>query len=192
MVQKAGAIGGINGGAYINKDNIVRGGTPGGVIIKDGVLSFLQRENGRYSVIGFNSDKKLVLKTVKGRKAIENLKLDFAVSFGPALIINGEGLVIKNGAGLQPRSAIAQRQDGTVLLLAIDGRQVDSAGATLKNVQDVLLQYNAYNAANLDGGSSTTMVYNDKVINVPSERNREKYLPSAFLVMPYGGMYEKK
>jgi exopolysaccharide biosynthesis protein len=86
------------------------------------------------------------------------------------------------GWGLAPRTAIGQTKDGTVLLLVIDGRQLSSLGATLKDVQDIMLSYGAYNAANLDGGSSTTMVYNGKIINTPSSQYGPRYLPSAFIV----------
>jgi exopolysaccharide biosynthesis protein len=69
----------------------------------------------------------------------------------------------------------------------IDGRTLESFGATLRDVQDILLEYGAVNAANLDGGSSTTMYYNGKVINKPSDKLGERTVPSAFVVMPEGG-----
>lgn len=67
-------------------------------------------------------------------------------------------------------------------MLVIDGRQVDSLGATLKNVQDIMLQYGAYNAFNLDGGASSTLVYNNKVVNHPSDIMGERYVPCAFII----------
>jgi hypothetical protein len=63
-----------------------------------------------------------------------------------------------------------------------DGRQVGSLGATLKNVQDILLDYGAYNAYNLDGGASSTMVYDSSVVNKPSDIMGERYVPCAFIV----------
>ena len=67
-------------------------------------------------------------------------------------------------------------------MLVIDGRQADSLGATLKNVQDIFLQYGAYNAFNLDGGASTTMYYNSKLVNNPSDIMGERYVPCAFII----------
>jgi exopolysaccharide biosynthesis protein len=67
-------------------------------------------------------------------------------------------------------------------MLAIDGRQVSSVGATLRDVQDIMLEYGAVNAANLDGGSSTTIFYNGKIMNSPCGPSGARYLPSAFIV----------
>jgi exopolysaccharide biosynthesis protein len=86
------------------------------------------------------------------------------------------------GWGIQPRTAIGQTIDGKVLMLVIDGRQVGSIGATLKNVQDIMLEHGAYNAANLDGGSSTVMYYQGELLNKPCSIKGERLLPDAFVV----------
>ena len=86
------------------------------------------------------------------------------------------------GWGLAPRTAIGQRRDGTVIMLVIDGRQLSSIGATLRDVQDIMLEYGAYNAANLDGGSSSTMVYENRIVNIPSSKYGPRDLPSAFII----------
>ena len=182
MVYRNNALGGINGGAYLDEGATTKGGTPGGVIVNDGELLFFEETEYEHCVMGFDKNGILIIKTIKTPEDVNAMNLEFAVSFGPQIISNGKGLVVDAGAGLQPRTAIAQRKDGTVLLLALDGRQAGSAGANLKNVQDVLLENGAYNAGLLDGGSSTTMVFKGEVVNVPSERGLEKYLPTAFLV----------
>jgi len=175
------ASSGINAGAYIDDGASSRGGTPGGVIIKDGKLIYFEDTKESHCVIGFKNNI-LTVKTVHTKDEADALGLDFAVSFGPALIINGQPLVKKDSVAIHPRTAIAQRKDGTVLLLVLDGRQSGSAGATLKDMEQILLKHGAHNAANLDGGSSTTMVYQGNIINTPSENGREMYLPSAFIV----------
>ena len=114
---------------------------------------------------------------------VDGLNLRCAISFGPALIINGQPRIYgAYGWGVQPRTCIAQKQDGTVLFLVIDGRQTDSYGATLKQAQDILLNYGAYNAFNLDGGASSTMVFDGNVVNKPSDIAGERYVPTAFIV----------
>lgn len=100
------------------------------------------------------------------------------------LIVNGEPSKVKGngGGGFQPRTAIAQRQDGAVLLLVMDGRQLSSPGVTYKQMVEILLQYGAYNAANLDGGSSTTMVLNGEMLNHPCGPAGARTLASAIVV----------
>jgi exopolysaccharide biosynthesis protein len=69
-----------------------------------------------------------------------------------------------------------------VLFLVIDGRQLTSVGASLKDVQDIMLQHGAINAANLDGGSSSALFYDGKIINKPSGKNGARHIPNAFII----------
>jgi exopolysaccharide biosynthesis protein len=137
-----------------------------------------------FSVIGFNKDNILTISNSMNLDQINNSNLRCAISFGPALILNGKPLVKEGGTYLAPRSAIAQRKDGTILLLVIDGRQAYSAGANYMDIQNIFLKYGAYNAANLDGGSSTTLNYQSKTINRPCDITGERSIASAFLIMP--------
>ena len=87
------------------------------------------------------------------------------------------------GWGVGPRTAIGQKKDGTVLFLVIDGRQPGySIGATLRDVQDILFEKGCYIAANLDGGSSSTLYLNGKVVNKPADLLGERMIPTAFIV----------
>ncbi|NLT14226.1 MAG: phosphodiester glycosidase family protein, partial [Clostridiales bacterium] len=72
----------------------------------------------------------------------------------------------------------------TVLLLTVDGRQIGhSLGCTVGDCADILLEYGAVQASNLDGGSSTIMVYKGEVINKPSSTtNAGRLVPDAFIV----------
>lgn len=87
-----------------------------------------------------------------------------------------------SGGGLNPRTVLGQRADGAVLMLVIDGRQAHSIGATYKDCIDVMLEYGAVNAANLDGGSSSMLVYNGEVQNVCASLYGSRPLPTAFVV----------
>ncbi|MBR2808124.1 MAG: phosphodiester glycosidase family protein, partial [Oscillospiraceae bacterium] len=106
------------------------------------------------------------------------------VSFGPALISDG---VPEYGpymeSGINPRTAIGQREDGAVLMLVIDGRQLCSIGASYGDLRDIMLDFGAVNACSLDGGSSTVMYYNGEYLNRPSSASgTSRYLPNAFLI----------
>ena len=105
------------------------------------------------------------------------------MTFGPRLIVNGEPANVKGqSSGLNPRTAIGQRADGAVLLLVIDGRQASSLGATYADMINVLLEFDAVNAANLDGGSSSMMYYNGEYLNKGVMLTGSRKLPTAFIV----------
>ncbi|WP_096233489.1 phosphodiester glycosidase family protein [Thermoanaerobacterium sp. RBIITD] len=181
------AIAAINAGGFIgfvDGNWTGSGGTPGGIIIHNGKLLYnnAYSKDGKIDLIGFTSDGKLLVGKYT-LDEIKNMGIKEAVSFKPALIVNGKPMIPKNsdgGWGIAPRTAIGQRKDGTVIFLAIDGRAISSVGATLKDVQNIMLDYGAYNAANLDGGSSTTLYYKGKVINNPSNPLGERTVPTIF------------
>lgn len=167
-VENDGLVG-INGGGFEDLDGWGNGSTPYGSIIKDGKLVW-QHSGGSGGLIGFTKDHKMYLTDESPEVAISK-GMDDAVEFGPFLIVNGKTAEIKGngGWGRAPRTVIAQRKDGVVLFLEIEGRLPGySIGATMEEIIEVLLRYKAYNAANLDGGASATMAVNGKLYNRPS------------------------
>lgn len=182
MVKRDNAVAGVNGGAFADENGVGNGGKPLGIVIQDGYLTF-----GAYAthstVIGFDKNDKLIVGNMTGKQALE-MGIRDAVSFpSPALITNGQPATsIGSGGGLNPRTAIGQRADGTVLLLVIDGRQAHSIGASYKDIIEIMLEYGAINAANLDGGSSTLMVYQGKIQNICASLYGSRKLPTAILV----------
>lgn len=107
-----------------------------------------------------------------------------AVSFGPALIINGTPCNSGGSlsGGFNPRTAIGQRSDGAMLMLVINGRSIGSLGATLDDLVSVMLDYGAVNASNLDGGASSLMMYDGGTMNNSAYVYGERVLPNAILV----------
>lgn len=182
IVDDNDAIGGINAGGFAD-DALGTGGKPDGLVIVNGEY-VSGNKNQAYSVVGIDTEGKMIVSNSMTYKKAKQLNLQSAVSFGPVIVINGNPTIRSGsgGWGIQPRTAIGQRKDGTILMLVIDGRQAGSLGATLKNVQDIFLQYDAYNAFNLDGGASSTMVFDGKVINSPSDIMGERYVPNAFII----------
>ncbi len=184
------AIAAINGGAFKDEaDGALWAGTganPTGIIMAGGktVFNDIKDEDTRTDVVAITKAGNLLV----GYHSIKEMKQDGvtqALSFGPAMIVNGKKTINTGdgGRGIAPRTAIAQRQDGAIILLVIDGRQINSIGATLREVQDILYdEYGAYNATNLDGGSSSTMFYKDEVINNPSDSLGERSIPSIIYV----------
>jgi exopolysaccharide biosynthesis protein len=82
-----------------------------------------------------------------------------------------------------PRTAVATMKDGTFLMATIDGRQPGvSVGMTLQELAEYLLSLGAVDAMNLDGGGSTTMYLDGKVVNTPSDREGERKVGDAIIV----------
>ncbi|MDD7793239.1 phosphodiester glycosidase family protein [Clostridium sp. 'White wine YQ'] len=183
------AIAAINAGGFTDKSaNSTWAGNGGqviGLIMSEGkVISYDADENSKTDMIAINKEGRLLVGKYS-LKELTNLGAQEAVTFGPALVINGKGTIKSGdgGWGIAPRTVIGQKNDGSIMLLVIDGRQVfKSVGATLKEAQDVMIKYGAVNAANLDGGKSTTMYYEGDVINTPSDSLGERSIPTAFIV----------
>lgn len=195
MAKRNGAIAAINGGGFIDIEGswAGTGAVPDGFIMHDGKVVYdqFQDENKVYSTVAFTDKGVLVV----GEHSIADLKkyhVKEAINFGPPIIVNGKAATQGDaGLGIAPRTAIGQTADGKVLLLVIDGRQLHSMGATMKDVQDIFFSFGAVNAVNLDGGSSTTMYYDGKIINKPSDGLGERSVATGFLVLPSGGGNDK-
>ncbi|HEY8805445.1 MAG TPA: phosphodiester glycosidase family protein [Clostridium sp.] len=183
------AIAAINGGGFTDEAAGSKwtgtGANPAGVIMSNGKIVYndIKNENEQRQVVALTKAGNLLV----GPHSIKDMKnngVTEAVSFGPAIIVNGKKTITKGdgGWGIAPRTAIAQRKDGAIILLVIDGRQVNSIGATLREVQDLLYDYGAYNATNLDGGSSSTLFYDDEIINNPCDSLGERSVPSIIYV----------
>ena len=169
LVQNNEGLVGINGGGFEDLDGWGNGSVPYGAIIQDSKLVWTH-SGGSGGLIGFTKDHKMYLTYKTPKEAIAD-GMEAAVEFGPFLIVNGKISKIHGdgGWGTAPRSVIAQRKDGVVLFLIIEGRLPGySYGATLNDVINVLVRYKAYNAANLDGGASSTMSIEGKLWNKPS------------------------
>ena len=179
LVNDANAFAGVNGGLYFSSGN--KGGKPMGLVVKDGKIEYNNPSGirGMY-LIGFNEDNLLKIIDLDGKnkdqveKVIKDEKIRDAVAFQEEasdannhfvkLIINGEKREVKGGgSGANPRTAIGQRKDGSVILLVTDGRGANGhLGATASDLIELMAEYGAVNAANIDGGSSSSMFYDGK------------------------------
>lgn len=182
IVKNNKAIAGINAGGFADD-----GGVGSGNVLCDATIInkklLYGNKTSKYSLIGLSSDKKLVLGKYTYQQAM-NAGIESAVEFGPYLIVNGKNQITNaSSGGIHPRMGIGQKKDGTFIFVVVDGRQPGySIGTNLLEMQNIFNRYDAYNAANLDGGSSATMYYNGKVVNKTSTPMGERYLPNAFIV----------
>ena len=163
-----------------------------GTAIKDGkIYAQGKKINKGGGMIGFTKDNVLVLTNKTAQQAIDEYGMDRAVEFGPFLIVNGKPSTFSGkGDGVHPRTAIAQRQDGIVLFVVIEGRRSSSVGISLKDLSEFFLKYKAYNAANLDGGGSSALYAvvdgKGKLLNEPGGYGYEgeRWMPNAWVVLP--------
>lgn len=179
LVNNNNAIGGVNGGLYQSDSN--KGGRPLGLVVCNGEIQYNNPTGyaGLY-LIGFDTSNILRIISLEGMSAsqiadlVKKENIRDAVTFQDEtsdknnhfvkLIVNGQVRELNGqGSGANPRTAIGQRADGTVLLLVTDGRGASGhLGATASDLIDIMQQYGAVNAANLDGGSSSSMYYDGK------------------------------
>ena len=119
-----------------------------------------------------------------------------AVSAGPTLVKNGRPIADAHEAltpvqlrGRDPRTAIGQRADGTIVMVAVDGRQPRwSIGITNWDLALALVRYGCVNGFALDSGGSTTVAFDGRLLNRPSDRTGERPVAEA-LVIGYAGVF---
>ena len=203
QIETDGAIAGVNAGAFFDNgtsDPSV-GSVPEGLVYSKGACKWTTGSppNGIKGFAGFNKDNILVVAQDNLSKAqAEELNIRDGCCFGPVLIMNGEinQEAYNSNSGWNPRTAIGQRKDGAVGFVCIDGRQAGSMGGTYKDVIDIMIEYGVVNACNMDGGSSSIMVYRDtyglfgeagtvQVINSYSLlQERPRKMPTFWMVAP--------
>lgn len=184
FIEKYGAIAGTNAGGFYDPDGFGDGGIPDGIVIRDGAIAFGNALTHYVDVIGFDADHVLHVGDMTGQAALD-LGIVNAVSFaqGPVLIKDGIKQSWTN-VSVNPRTCIGQRADGAVLLAVIEGRHIDSIGASFDDLADLMFEYGAVNAANLDGGSSSAMIYEGEQITKGSNIVGSRRMATAILVLP--------
>ena len=165
----------INGGGFAN--GLENGSDiPLGYVIDEGKLAWIPNNNPnqRSDIIGINHDGKLtLLNNVTGNEAL-NQGIKYGIEFGPFLIVNGKSMkIVGMPYGVANKCVIAQRKDGIILFLVTEGETYID-GASLQDVINTLEKYGAYNAANLDGGQSTSLVINNQLINSPNHAAKKQ------------------
>ena len=185
MAKNNKAVVAINGGGFDDPNYSSNAANPLGITYSKGKLLTSYYYAGAGGIIGFDTNNKLVLSSKCTEQSAKSLKIRDAVTCGPFLIVNGKksGVVGNGGWGTAPRTAIGQRKDGIVLFLVVDGRTVKRPGADMDDLIEIMQNYGVYNAANLDGGTSTAMTVNYELINDPvdsSGAHKTRFVSTGF------------
>lgn len=157
------------------------GGQVNGSLIIDGIEYGNPRNSDHWKLVGINNERLYIT----NEKETDTSTYKWGIEFFPALIVNGEDVVDGTyGMGIQPRTAIGQAKNGDFLILVVDGRQIGySLGCTVADCKDLLSKYGAYQAINLDGGSSSIMYYKgEKITRCSSAGGNGRYMPDAIVI----------
>lgn len=183
MDYYGGVIAGINGSGFSDPNDCGDG---------SGIIGYCMSQGeswGRYAgymaSLVFTKNDRLVVGVINDW---ESYGIRDGLQFGPVLVANGKINITAGAAasyGLQPRTAIGQREDGAIVMLVIDGRDITySLGCTIEDMANIMMQYEAVNAGCCDGGSSCVLAYEGVVLNKNSSANPTygRRIPNAFLV----------
>jgi len=183
FVEHFDGVAGTNAGGFYDPNGMGDGSIPDSVVVVDGQI-YYSEFGCRDGIAAIDSNHILHVAQYMSRQDLINNDIQYAVCYGPVLIANGEqtrdfGFY----DGLNPRTAIGQRDDGAFLFLVIDGRQVVSMGASYQDLAEIMLSYNAVNALNLDGGSSSMLFYNGEYVNNKAYVIGIRDIPTSFVVL---------
>lgn len=186
MVNDVGAVAGINGGAFSDTNQQGTGANPLGITMHDGKVITGAGSTAKYPEIAFTSGGQMIAGDYS-LSELQQKNVQEALSFGPVLVLNGQPVPVPD-QGYNPRTAIGQTASGKVILIVTDGRgQYGQLGASMADITELMLQYHAVIAADLDGGSSTTMVYNGRLVNTPVDLTGARSVATSIVVMPEVG-----
>jgi len=163
-MMELGTIAAVNGGAFNDNGtaSTTIGSVPMGLVVSEGQIVW---NDGRSynGFVGITEDDILVVANSMSAAKARELKIRDGCCFGPVLIMDGtiNETAYNQNSGYNPRTAIGQRADGAIILVCIDGRQLGSMGGTYRDIINIMVEYGAVNACNLDGGSSSVMFYRD-------------------------------
>lgn len=180
ICKTTNSILGINASGFADFEGKGNGGTPIGIQISKGEQKKTVTASKIYQTAGFDFDNNFRV----GKEVVLDEMRD-AMQFYPIIVLNGDKVANGSyGLGIQPRTAIGQTMTKDTLMLVIDGRQIGySVGTTMTECAEIMIRYGAWNAMNLDGGSSSSMTYNGEMITRTSSPAKQgRYVPSAWVV----------
>ena len=173
----------VNASGFVDPNGNSNGGIPIGLVISKGELCYGDLWS-YYEVIGFDKEGKLHCEWLTGQQALD-MGIRDAACFGPILIKDGVKQEM-NGrlGGYNPRTVIGQAEDGTVMILLLEGRMYTSIGLTLPQLVDFCYDLGMVNAGNMDGGASSVMYYQGEQYTIVSTLYGARDMPDCWLVAP--------
>ena len=165
MAEENNAVLAINGDYY--------GARQSGYVIRNGVVYRNQGSNGEDMVISKDGSLSFIFESDTTTDSLMQKQAWQVLSFGPVLVENGQVAVSENdevgmAMASNPRTAIGTVAKNHYLFVVSDGRTSESAGLSLYELANFMKSLGATNVYNLDGGGSSTMVFQGEVVNNPT------------------------
>ena len=165
MAEENNAVLAINGDYY--------GARQSGYVIRNGVVYRSQGSNGEDMVISKDGSLSFISESDTTTDSLLQKQAWQVLSFGPVLVENGQVAVSENdevgmAMASNPRTAIGTVAKNHYLFVVSDGRTSESAGLSLYELANFMKSLGATNVYNLDGGGSSTMVFQGEVVNNPT------------------------
>lgn len=168
MAARNHAILAINGDYYGFRDK--------GLVIRNGYLfdeARLPREDADLLIVDKNGRFEIIKEELVNIKEVHNNGAWQTFCFGPGLIIDNEVVVTKRSEVAahkvsNPRTAIGYVEPLHYVMLVSDGRMENEKGLSLLELANVLKEFGCSDAYNLDGGGSSVMIFNNKIVNRPT------------------------
>ncbi len=164
----------------IKDGRVVNVSTAGNMPIEKGSYVISGHGVNAAALAGLRRGDRVVLTETLGSAAADGA--DMVISGGPMLLENGrvnirsreENIAGDIAIGRAPRTAVGLKKDGTTVMAVVDGRSGQSSGLTLNELAIFLLRQKVTDAVNFDGGGSSVMAVNGKVVNNPSDGRERK------------------
>lgn len=165
IAEENNAVLAINGDYY--------GARQSGYVIRNGVVYRNQGSNGEDMVISKDGSLSFVSESDTTTDSLIQKQAWQVLSFGPVLVENGQVAVSENdevgmAMASNPRTAIGTVAKNHYFFVVSDGRTSESAGLSLYELANFMKSLGATNVYNLDGGGSSTMVFQGEVVNNPT------------------------
>lgn len=170
MAKQAGAILAINGDYYGSREK--------GYVLRNGTLYRSRAAADQEDLVIYRDGSwEIIRESEVSAEALLEKGAQQIFSFGPALIVNGEIAVsaeeeVGKAMSSNPRTAIGIVDSGHYYFVVSDGRTSESEGLSLRELSAFMQKLNVTTAYNLDGGGSSTLVFRDEVINIPTTNGK--------------------
>ncbi|MDF2964152.1 MAG: exopolysaccharide biosynthesis protein [Paenibacillus sp.] len=183
--RRYGAVAGINAGGFADDNKTGRRFPLSNTVLNGKYVYGFEPSFEDLAFIGLSTDRKLIGGRFSRQEDLDKLKPSFGATFVPVLLQNGKKQTIpaqwQTSPARAPRTVVGNFKNDQLLFLVSDGYdERGNSGATLAELQDKLLQLGVKDAYNLDGGGSSSLIYEGQVINRPSD-GKLRPLPTHFL-----------